>query len=120
MTNSLSNCTIKNNTLISLGGGIDVARLDNYNNTITGNNITCQNGYNIKITASINRIENNTLINTNNASGTKISVVYIYGKQAEQYDYLYIPITYNSSCGFIWNDIATVSPTGVVTANGAY
>ena len=77
-----SNCTIKNNTLISLGGGIDVARLDNYNNTITGNNITCQNGYNIKITASGNLIENNTLVNTNSASGTKISVVYIYGKQA--------------------------------------
>ena len=27
-------------------------------------------------------------------------------------DYLYIPITYNSSCGFIWNDIATVSVEG--------
>lgn len=77
-----SNCIIKNNTLISLGGGIDTARLNNYNNTIANNTIVCQNGYNIKITASNNSIENNTLINKNNASGTKISVVYLYGKQA--------------------------------------
>ena len=77
-----SNCTIKNNTLISLGGGIDVPRLNNYNNTISNNTIICQNGYNIKITASINSIENNTLVNTNNASGTKISAVYLYGKQS--------------------------------------
>lgn len=77
-----SNCTIKNNTLISLGGGIDAPRLNNYNNTISNNTIICKNGYNIKITASLNSIENNTLVNTNNASGTKISVVYLYGKQS--------------------------------------
>ena len=77
-----SNCTIRNNTLISFGGGIDVARLDNYNNTIAGNNISCNNGYNIKITASSNRIENNTLVNTNNADGTKLSAVYLCARQS--------------------------------------
>lgn len=77
-----SNCTIRNNTLISLGGGIDVARLDNYNNTIAGNNISCNNGYNIKITASGNLIENNTLVNTNNADGTKLSAVYLCARQS--------------------------------------
>ena len=77
-----SNCTIKNNTVISIGGGIDAARLDNYNNTIAGNSISCKNGYNIKITASGNIVENNTLVNANNVSGTNIAVVYLIGKQA--------------------------------------
>lgn len=77
-----SNCTIKNNTLISLGGGIDVPRLNNYNNTISNNTIICQNGYNIKITASGNLIENNTLVNTNDADGTKLSVVYLCARQS--------------------------------------
>ena len=37
------------------------------------------------------------------SSASLTEMPYIEGK------YLYIPISYNSSCGFIWSDIATIS-----------